>query len=396
MRIKSTLNKSLKIIVINEYYGSGASGTIVHSFINCFSQEKIHVEIISVDPFLKSNSIYEVPYYFDIKLSKYFSKQWFSRLDKFVTIVFKSSLDLIFFNKKKFKNDLKSKTIIKPDLIIQFVSGRSIFSSFVLAKEFVSNYNIPYFIHFFDPKPGLLDWDENKYLLKSSKKYLYTYVNSATIISAISDKMLNILKSYYNLNSDNMRLFSIPIKDNLDTSIYTIVNREIKILYLGSIYGKRDINPFIKAVSILINHGYNIIVTFAGSSLDLKNVFSIFPNLIGKINLILWSDNVDNLINQHDVLLDLNSNNDNDPFISSKLFSYLGYSKPILSICSQTSASYAFASKFQSTYLTNNVSENIITILIFIFEQTHFFDLRKKQIMDFDIQKLLREYILLN
>lgn len=382
------------ILIIADYFGyQDASNLIIKEYLSFFRDNNLKVKIYSVNPLTIEDNTYNVPFYFNLNIRKSNFLSLFYRIDKLFTIIFNTSIDLILFNKQRLIYDLNKSDNFTPKHVIHFVSGNTTFTSFLVANELIKKYKVKYYIHFFDPKPGLSNWGENKYFIHSSLKIMSQHILSADKVSAISSEMLSILNTYYNLNKKYISILSIPINDHINQLSFKPNSNKIKILYFGSVYGKRDITPFFKSIAKLITLDYDISVDFVGYNDNLNIILNKFPSLTSRISFYNWINNLSDIINDYDLLLDLNADIPNDPFISSKIFTYLGFSKPILSICSHTSSSFIFASQFESTYTCENNSQIIFETLVKIFKSEHYFNQRKIQIFNFRNSLLMEKYM---
>ncbi|SHI61633.1 hypothetical protein [Flavobacterium haoranii] len=62
-----------------------------------------------------------------------------------------------------------------PDLVLQFSGGAYEEFFFFLSFKMASKFNIPRYIHSYDPLPGSTDWGENEIIRKATIKILKKY-----------------------------------------------------------------------------------------------------------------------------------------------------------------------------------------------------------------------------
>jgi hypothetical protein len=379
------------VLVITEFLGLRATGLVVQEYIEGLILNGNNVSVLTLESKTNLRNVIHLPVLFNLNLRKLLSNKYYSRLDKVLMLLFNRSIDE-FLVETGINHKTGNQYHFNPDIIIHFVSGDSLISLFRLADVLKKKFNSKYFIHFLDPKPGLQTWNENPYLINVTKRILFKYINIADRISAINFRMLDVIKSYYSLEESKLFVLPIPINENINKAIEKNKKKEIIFSYFGSIYGKRDVSFFFQACNYLHLRGYQIMIYFFGTNLDKKHL-SKYPNLMNCIKFFDWVEDIENLINASDYLVDINANIKDDPFISSKLFKYLGFSKPIIVFSNTKSASNEFAKEFESVYLINYNIEDLESRILQIISCNHFFNKREFQIKKYSSKAIMREYL---
>lgn len=218
----------------------------------------------------------------------------------------------------------------KPDIIFCIASAYG-FRTFQLAYRIWRKYKIPYILHALDPIPSTPEWGENYFLRKAILRHIKPFYKNATIVSATNESMINYQLDLLKINNtkNKMVLYNPVLSKKTDEDL-TILSNVFKILYLGTLYEKRNPQSIINAFSHLdhINNNYKLL--FVGRT-DHINIG--IPDVIkAKIEFIPWTDEPGKYIYQSKLLLDIDADIKNYVFISSKLIQYLIYKKPILCI----------------------------------------------------------------
>ncbi len=380
------------ILVITDFLGYKATGLVVQEYLEGLILNGNKVTVLTLESKIKYFNIIQVPIVFNINLREYLANKYYARLDKILMIIFKKSVDE-FLVKKDIYHKINIQKQLKPDIILHFVSGDSLVSLFRIANFIKNKYNSKYFIHFLDPKPGLEMWNENHFVINSTKKILFKYINSADKISAINNRMLDVVKSSYSLDEKNLFVLPIPIKENIYKIHQENKKKDLVFSYFGTIYYKRDVSIFLSVCNYLYLNGVKFKIKFYGSKFDKNKYLSKYPYLLQFIENYDWVENIESAILSSDYLVDINANIDGDPFISSKLFKYLGYCKPILVFSNPKSASYEFAKMFEGVYLFDYTIESHEARLMEIIRDKKDFKLRKNQTRKYSATVIMKEYL---
>ena len=125
----------------------------------------------------------------------------------------------------------------------------------------------------------------------------------------------------------------------------------IQLLYLGAIYASRNINPLICAIKQLRDQGHNISLTIYGSYIN---------HNADIVKCHQWIDNVDKIIGDFDILVDLDGDDEEPVFVSSKLKQYLVYNRPVLSITPKNSPTSVLLKDLATAEVVVNDSMQII------------------------------------
>jgi glycosyltransferase involved in cell wall biosynthesis len=203
------------------------------------------------------------------------------------------------------------------------------FPVFELAYRISRKFKIPLAIHAVDPLPSTAGWGENQHLRKSIVSIIKPYYKHAIIVSSTNEAMLNYQKNMigekFIQNSFVLPNPYSPLKNKLAAPL-----EQKSFVYLGSIYGKRNIQHLIGAFTIFCDTHQDAKLYFVGPIYAGKATIS--EHVADKIVLINWTDEPEIFISKCAILVDIDADIQNDVFISSKLTNYLVADRVILSI----------------------------------------------------------------
>ncbi len=385
------------VTIITDDFGKTASGICIEKYLISLLSSGYKVNVFTYSTVDNSPNIFKMPSRFGIEAVNLKKSILLNRIEKLCLIAFGFSFFNIFYSRRSIVKFINYNDWAKRDFMILFVAGDSFLKTMELPMMLDEIKSSRLFIHFFDPKPGLLEWNENPLVVKAVQKIVRKYVGQASVISAVSLRMLEMLKQHYGSVTTQTiyKVLPLVIEDNFDCYEYSC-RRPLQISYFGAIYGNRDIRPFLKALSVLKlnDSSFEFVFSLYGDNFRLADLINEYPLIKSSINLQKWSDNILNLVTDTDILLDVNSFKTGDPFISSKLFYYLGFSRPIIVISGEGSASGSFAANFESVFVTEVQIEKIADTLSVILSEKHSFSKRAQQIQQFSSANILNGYLI--
>lgn len=351
----------MNILIVTEYYTSKTNMT-VKAYADALKMLGHKVKILTYFSESSTDDIIYMPVFSFFEYHYFTSLSLYDKFQKLLLIVLGIPLTSVFIKLKiKYIYNSINRDNFIPDLIFQFTGGAYDYEMFKLCKKLSYHFNSKYYIHLFDPIPGLKEWGERDIIIKSTIKLLKPYLQSANMVSSVSDAMTFYFKRIFNLSSSKTKTLYMPINYKpLDLSKEASI---FSFLYLGTIYGKRDPSCLFTSFKKLAEDGISFNFVLAGTKLNFKEITQKYPSLEKHLKIIDWTDDPDDLIAKSSALIDINADIEGDVFISSKLMRYLGFNKPILVIANKNSASYDFASKFQGTVLTSNNFDDIYSSL---------------------------------
>ena len=142
--------------------------------------------------------------------------------------------------------------------------------------------------------------------------------------------------------------------------------KNVELLYLGNVYGSRNINPLLEAISLMQEDGYLINFRICGS---------ITPRIEHDCLIIdNYVSDFDTKLTASDILIDIDGDDKLPMFISSKLKQYLVTNRPILSITPFMSPSYKLLQGLDSVKVVSNNKSEIYQAILHLIKQSNLFD----------------------
>lgn len=243
-----------------------------------------------------------------------------------------------------------------PELVLVISSAYG-FHVFELGYQISRKFNLPLAIHAVDPLPSTAGWGENQQLRKSIISIIRPYYKHAAIVSATNESMLNYQKNVigekYIKNSFVLPNPYIPLKNEL-----TVPIEQKSFVYLGSVYGKRNIQQLIDAFTVFCDRHQDARLYFVGP-ID-PGKATVPEHVADKIVLINWTDEPETFISKCAILIDIDAGIENDVFISSKLTNYLVADRVILSISPLNSPARKLMQHLHNTVVVTADSKPLI------------------------------------
>jgi glycosyltransferase involved in cell wall biosynthesis len=346
----------LKILLFTSEIGGTAPGIVFERLLDGLS---LHHEITVFTTKIKNRVSDKFKLILVNRISFHPKIEWFINITLGTLIFDKVWSKRVYFSCAKFENDF--------DIIISFASGDK-FVSLYAGQLFKRKFKIPWLVYTTDALPPPFGWskdDLNNKLLHKIVNDLFVDVDS---LIAANDRMLSYQLSLFPQKKIINTNYIYPPSMGVDVLNLNKVEPDNIFLYTGNIYGLRDPRSLINAfVSLLFIHGNSRLI-FIGSSFpkDMLNSYSDFVK-----SRIEKKDYVDNLLPYYAMstaLIDLDADIENDVFISSKIFNYLGINRPIICVTNKTSLTTKLFDNMFSVKICNHSAEEICTAMRFFID----------------------------
>ncbi len=350
----------MNLLVICNEIGDTASGKVIEILLEELFSRKIELSVICLknnSKSLKQESIHEVREH-----GLDYSKLW--------------KLNLIFSNRDSAGESWakiafqKASILIgksRPDFVICIGSAYA-FRTYALGRKIYKEFGIPYLLHGLDPIPSTKGWGEHFLLRWALKRHIKPYYKEASLISSTNSAMLdyqiNILKVPAKTKSFVMYnpVHNIKVEDEPAT------NDGFNLVYLGTLYAKRNPAALIKAFEKFLNVHPHSNLQFVGRIHNLN--LDINKQFLKYIQFIPWTDHPELYIRSAHVLVDIDADLKNDVFLSSKIIQYFNYNKLILAITPVNSPSRLLLKSCKKTMVfSENKVDNIYQQLNLLFEK---------------------------
>lgn len=239
-------------------------------------------------------------------------------------------------------------------------------SSCLVGAKLKIKYDLPIIMHFTDPIPAPIGWAPNQLYRRRMINQMKSLARIADIVS-----FGNMHMAIYQENVLEKRFHKVFISHDPGPEgfhAYPILKKEIsseiRLLYLGNIYGNRNPKPLFEAIQ------------------QLSSVYNIKLDIYGDVNSVAYDNvrcfpkvsNIFEVMSTASILVDIDGD-DNDPvFISSKLKDYLSTNRYILCISPQNSPTEALTKTMKSVSVVRNRVDLIKDELIRIIERENSID----------------------
>ena len=221
-------------------------------------------------------------------------------------------------------------------------------------------YKIPLVVNLTDPIPPPVEYlpqmNHRLNMIKNARKIIIR----SDIIGMANEQAINYQQQITGIDFNKKSLIS---PDPVPYSNIEFINRtnsvSFNLVYLGKIYGSRNIYPLIKAINKLRENNVNICLDIYGTQIKLNES-------VDYVRCHRWATKIDDVIANSDILVDLDGDDSEPIFISSKLKQYLVYNRPILSITPPGSPSSRLLKDLYTVEVVVNNVEDIYNSLIIL------------------------------
>lgn len=222
-------------------------------------------------------------------------------------------------------------------------------------------FHVPLIMHFTDPVPAPIEWTQDIKKRTRQIKQMRSFLPMADSVSFGNNHMLSYVESTLGL-SLSKKVFVSP--DPAATSFKRLPmaiseTNSFILLFLGNIYGNRKPGRLFNAIENLSKE-YSIVLNLYG---DNNGDFPSFVNVCKRTNDIYSA------MQNSDVLVDIDGDDKDPVFISSKLKDYLSVNRPILSITPINSPSRDLMYGLHSVVCSKNEVSDIEASLRFLIQK---------------------------
>ena len=372
----------MKILLITYNLGGTASGVVTERLANEMLKQGIDLKIIT--SFNKSK----------INEDKIIEVRDFIREDTLIKNLQLKIYQLLFHGYYdcnyiwRYRSILVAKKLIQswePDLIY---SRSTPFDSFDVGIKLRKLIGKPLLIHYTDPRPAPLEYvpaGDRRDAHRESSKY---YLSSADFISMGTNEAISYMEMEIGITLKN-RVFvspdsvAFPDLQFLEKS----TTKEIHLVYLGDIYGSRNVHPLLDAISELRLKEFEIVL-----DVYTNRVTEIYPDFVkikGRTN------NVKKALGDADILVDIDGNDQYPVFVSSKLKEYIVVNRPIISITPANSPSANICKNLETISCVRNESKELANCIRHMISCSDGFDYteRHELIRRFSVNTILRDIL---
>lgn len=312
-----------------------------------------------------------------------------ARILLFFSNLFQVNLISAQWRKRMFKD---AETIIEsfsPDIIYARSTPISVCE---VAAELKKKYGIKVVMHFTDPVPAPIEWDKNKLYRSRMIRTMDYILPFADCVSFGNQAMLNYqqsIQSYYFISKSfvspdpvpQQSFYYRPEEDNKGCKILT---------YLGSFHGSRNPKELFRAIERINkdNRSVKLLVY------DINRTNISIPSFVqfeGRVK------DVNEVLLKSDILINLDGDDKEPVFISSKLKEYLCCGRPIVSITPNGSPSRLLTDSLKTVVSVQNNEDEIYNALLklldLLFVESDYLE-RNEVIIKFTPKRVTEELII--
>lgn len=224
-------------------------------------------------------------------------------------------------------------------------------------------FNVPIIMHFTDPVPAPIEWTPDVKKRERQIKQMKSFLPMADRVSFGNNHMLSYVESTLGISICN-KAFVSPDPGATSFKCFpkkSIKDDTLKLLFLGNIYGNRKPERLFKAME-RVSTDYTIEFFLYG------NNSGNFPSFV---KVCKRTNDISSAMQYADILVDIDGDDKEPVFISSKLKDYLSVNRPILSITPLNSPSRELLSKLRTVVISKNEVSEIESSLRFLIQKEY-------------------------
>lgn len=183
-------------------------------------------------------------------------------------------------------------------------------------------------IYAVDAIPGPGGWTPPK-IYKWRLKAVRRYFPQADYVAASNKHMLDFQLTTF--KHKPTLLYNVLLTPSPDTTYEYPISQENIFLYTGTLYGLRNSDYLLNAFKRILQVHTDAQLIFAGKVLELKDIDNIFTADERKhITILPHTNDLGSLFARAKVLIDIDADLDKDPFLSSKIVTYIKVNRMIV------------------------------------------------------------------
>ena len=215
------------------------------------------------------------------------------------------------------------------DVVLAFVCNSQLLPA-IFGSHFSQLTGCKFAIYTVDAVPAPGGWNRKLNEYRHKLKVVKKYFSYADYVAASNKHMLAFqLTTFKHKQGLRSNVLLTPSPD--ETYNYPIPDENI-FLYTGSLYGMRNPDHILKAFKRILQVHPDAQFIFIGAIMKLKRINKILtPAEQEHIHILKPTDDLSALFSRAKVLVDIDADLDKDPFLSSKIVTYLKVNRIIVS-----------------------------------------------------------------
>lgn len=215
------------------------------------------------------------------------------------------------------------------DAVIAFVASSQL-TAIIAGKYISQQLGSKFAIYAVDAIPAPGGWIRHKYQFKAMQKVIGKVYSAADYVTASNKHMLEYQLTQFKHKEGLMT--DVLLTPAVDGYYKCVPSNEVVFLYAGALYGLRNPEHFLKAFKRLLKIYPKAEFCIVGGVCDLRNIDQILtPEERTHVVTLPRTFALEPLFARAKVLVDIDADLEKDPFLSSKIVTYLKVNRVILS-----------------------------------------------------------------
>lgn len=356
MLAPTTANLLLSMKILAVYFRAGSGVSVIYERVIEHLAKHAEVDILSdqapISNMKSVRNIYTHP--FSKSRSKWYRKfvRWFGATP------FSS----------RWSREAMAQLTESYDLVIAFVTSAQL-TPVVFGRHYAEQHNIKFAIYSVDAIPAPGGWTKPREYRGKMRVVARNFAAADYVASSnahMLDFQLTTFKHKEGLRS-NVLLTPSPAKEyNLPAG------ERATFLYTGSLYGLRNPDYFFKAFKRLLREYHDAEAIFVGMGMKFRNMRSILSaEELKRVTVLGHTDNLEPLFSRATVLVDINADREQDPFLSSKIITYLKTNRIIVCETGRDTPSREVFAGLDTIILADHSAESLYDAMKLALERAH-------------------------
>lgn len=254
------------------------------------------------------------------------------------------------------------------DVVIAFVTSAQL-TPMVFGRLYAEQHNTKFAIYSVDAIPAPGGWTKPREYRGKMRIVARNFAAADYVASSNAHMLafqLTTFKHKEGLRS-NVLLTPSPAKE------YNLPEGErATLLYTGSLYGLRNPDYFFKAFKRLLRDYPDAEAIFVGMGMKFRNMRSILSaEELKRVTVLNHTDNLEPLFRRATVLVDINADRESDPFLSSKIITYLKTNRMIICETGGDTPSREVFAGLDTIILADHSAESLYEAMTLAVERAH-------------------------
>lgn len=254
------------------------------------------------------------------------------------------------------------------DVVIAFVTSAQL-TPVVFGRLYAEQHNTKFAIYSVDAIPAPGGWTKPREYRGKMRIVARNFAAADYVASSNAHMLafqLTTFKHKEGLRS-NVLLTPSPAKE------YNLPEGErATLLYTGSLYGLRNPDYFFKAFKRLLRDYPDAEAIFVGMGMKFRNMRSILSaEELKRVTVLNHTDNLEPLFRRATVLVDINADRESDPFLSSKIITYLKTNRMIICETGGDTPSREVFAGLDTIILADHSADSLYEAMTLAVERAH-------------------------